>query len=73
MLAAVAGWLGIRVLCTEGMLASGPPGDVLPAAGQLDRAGRRRRARGGAVGDGDARGAGGGRRHRQAGPLPRRV
>lgn len=47
----------------------GTAGDVVAAAGQLDRTGRRRRARGGAFGNGDARGAGGSRRHRQAGPL----
>lgn len=47
----------------------GAVGDVVAAAGQLDRARRRRRTRGGAVSNGDARGAGGSRRHRQAGPL----
>lgn len=51
----------------------GTPSDVFASAGQLDSAGRRRGARGRAVGDGDARGPGGGGRHRQAGALSRRV
>lgn len=51
----------------------GVAGDVVAAARQLDRAGRRRGARGGAVGHRYEGGAGGGWRHRQAGKVPRGV
>lgn len=52
---------------------AGAAGDILAAAGQLDRAGRRRRAGGGAFCDGDARSFRRGRRHRQAGTVSRRL
>lgn len=51
----------------------GAPGDIVATSRQLDSARRRRRARRRALGDRYARGARGGRRHRQAGQVSRGI
>ena len=51
---------------------AGAAGDVIATARPLDRARGRRRARGGTQRHGDPGSSRGGRRVREAGPLPRR-